>query len=433
MKLHDMDDDVPNDLHREDNSCTRAMRFANCGSEDNILRCINRPTASCLECQEEYPYDTFQSLARQDDAQSLCMAYERRSHRAYTCSYEYLEQLEPCEPKFKFVRTSGYCTGNTVAGDFECAVGTQLISHAETTLVVHAQFQEVCCEVSTEHCSCGSDSAGEHERFFSVDVIQDHFVETHSVALLSIMLTVLGVLRILALYDLYQAEGCCPCGPSLDGIDDYSSIGRDKQFDEERAPFHGSEEVLSEQGPHAELLTDEEQESEMELAAKAAEAAAHPAHLHDHGAPAPDDEDMERRLQREKATCGEMSITLLWDSIDDLDLHCITPAGDEIHHNLPTSRHEGEGEMDVIMNMIEDDATDQPIEHIFFLNPPRGRYTVFVKKFTSRTGRQPTPFRVRLSLPGGAQDREQSYSDIAEMQSITVFNFDFPEICMGAR
>jgi hypothetical protein len=250
MKAQDMEDDVPNYLHREDNYCTQLMRFANCGPEDDVLRCIDHPTAAqCLECEEEYPYNSFLRMARDDRAQNLCMAYERRSHSyEYACSYEFLQTVEPCEPKFKFVRSSGYCTGNTVAGDFECAVGTQLISEAETTFVEHANFQQVCCEVSTEHCSCGGDSAGD-----SIGVLQEQFVETHWIALLSLMLTALGVLRILALYELHQAEGWCPCRSSFDSVDDYSSVGRRKQFDDEQVPFRPPGSIPSDQEPYAEL------------------------------------------------------------------------------------------------------------------------------------------------------------------------------------
>jgi hypothetical protein len=425
------------------------MRFANCGTQDNILRCIGRPTASCFDCEQPHPYESFQTLAHDDDAQDLCMAYERL-HHSYACSYEYLEVLQACEPTAKFVSASGYCTGNTVAADFECVVGTQLIADAATTVVdENGDFQHVCCEVSTDHCSCGlvADGAGGHtttrQILFSVDSIQERFVTTNWIAFVSAMLMLLGVLRVMALLDLYRNDGrWCPCGSTPEEIAEYSAVSRDhgrgrKQTHDEDVLFLDpddseesslDEDMLQPQPqpqpePEPQLEPEPEPEPELDLESDAESSIGYQGSgLDDPGDVASVDEEMEQRLRKQKAAEGQMTVTLLWDSIDDLDLHCVTPAGEDIHHGM--KRSEYGGTMDVIMNTIDGTVVDDPIEHIYWDTLPlRGRYTVSVKKFKDRTDGQATPFRVRISLPGHAPDREQRYEDVLEQETIVVLSF----------
>jgi uncharacterized protein YegL len=54
------------------------------------------------------------------------------------------------------------------------------------------------------------------------------------------------------------------------------------------------------------------------------------------------------RLQREEAKTGDVQISLMWDSLNDLDLHCVGPDGERIYHNHRRSK--SGGELDVDMN-----------------------------------------------------------------------------------
>ncbi len=54
------------------------------------------------------------------------------------------------------------------------------------------------------------------------------------------------------------------------------------------------------------------------------------------------------RLKREEAKTGDVQISLMWDSLNDLDLHCVGPDGERIYHNH--RRSQSGGELDVDMN-----------------------------------------------------------------------------------
>src|SRR5262245_30225615 len=55
-----------------------------------------------------------------------------------------------------------------------------------------------------------------------------------------------------------------------------------------------------------------------------------------------------RRLTREGAKDGDIEISLLWHNLNDLDLHCIDPNGDEVYFR--NKRVRSGGELDVDMN-----------------------------------------------------------------------------------
>lgn len=63
-------------------------------------------------------------------------------------------------------------------------------------------------------------------------------------------------------------------------------------------------------------------------------------------------EELQKRLDRELAKTGDIQVSLMWNNVNDLDLHCAGPDGARIFHNLrksPTG-----GELDVDMNAREE-------------------------------------------------------------------------------
>ena len=62
----------------------------------------------------------------------------------------------------------------------------------------------------------------------------------------------------------------------------------------------------------------------------------------------------------------------MWDNKNDLDLHCETASGEHIWYR--NRKAKAGGELDVDQNAHDRDSVDDPIENIFFNNPPPGHY-----------------------------------------------------------
>lgn len=107
----------------------------------------------------------------------------------------------------------------------------------------------------------------------------------------------------------------------------------------------------------------------------------------------------EQRLFRENAATGPVQYSLIWNTRDDLDLHCIPPGGGEISYQQRTSPCGGA--LDVDMN-AGSPSSQEPVENIFWsLNPPTGHFKVFVENYSYKQtlAGEPVPFTLRLKLP----------------------------------
>lgn len=111
------------------------------------------------------------------------------------------------------------------------------------------------------------------------------------------------------------------------------------------------------------------------------------------------------RLGKAGAKQGEVTVSLAWDTRDDLDLHLIKD------YRLPkkgsynfkemiyyAKRTAPWGELDVDMNIRP--QTDEPVENIFMPSLPKGRYGVYVHLYRSHTRRREIKFRVLIQWKG---------------------------------
>lgn len=83
-------------------------------------------------------------------------------------------------------------------------------------------------------------------------------------------------------------------------------------------------------------------------------------------------------------TKGKLRISLGWNNIDDLDLHCIEPNGFEIFYGL--SKSPSGGHLDVDMNVLN--PIEGAVENIIYEHNSKiqyGTYTIKVHNFTKRT------------------------------------------------
>mmetsp|Transcript_126255 Transcript_126255/g.363167 ORF Transcript_126255/g.363167 Transcript_126255/m.363167 type:complete len:377 (+) Transcript_126255:66-1196(+) len=97
--------------------------------------------------------------------------------------------------------------------------------------------------------------------------------------------------------------------------------------------------------------------------------------------------ELARSLHLVGAQSGEISVTLMWDTKDDLDLHVKVPGGyGEISVENPECSG---GRFDIDGNVCLATGTTKPLEHIYWpkcsrssnTHPPLGEYEVWVKVF----------------------------------------------------
>jgi hypothetical protein len=101
---------------------------------------------------------------------------------------------------------------------------------------------------------------------------------------------------------------------------------------------------------------------------------------------------------------GDVQVTLRWSNLNDLDLHVIDPAGEEIFFQHRTSA--SGGQLDVDSNAgCTSNLTEEPLENIFWATgqAPHGTYYVHVRYFQQCIEQARTPFEVRFLVDGQTQ------------------------------
>ena len=103
--------------------------------------------------------------------------------------------------------------------------------------------------------------------------------------------------------------------------------------------------------------------------------------------------EMQRRLKREEAKSGDVQISLMWNNLNDLDLHCVDPNGDRIFYEQMKSK--SGGELDVDMNAREP-YSREPVENIYWPpdGAPEGNYQIFVNHYAAHDVVNPTDYLI---------------------------------------
>lgn len=115
------------------------------------------------------------------------------------------------------------------------------------------------------------------------------------------------------------------------------------------------------------------------------------------------DAELAKRLEREGAKSGDVTISLMWNTVDDLDLAVTTPGGFTISYAAKTSPCGGE--LDVDMNASAPYNT-KPVENVYWGatgGAPLGKYKVEVNLygFHSEAGPvQDVPFKCAVTING---------------------------------
>jgi Ca-activated chloride channel family protein len=108
-----------------------------------------------------------------------------------------------------------------------------------------------------------------------------------------------------------------------------------------------------------------------------------------------DGDEFSARLAQSNARTGDIRISLMWNNRNDLDLHVVTPAGEEINFNNPQDSNGGR--LDTDRNLYGE--TLRPVENVYWPENAAapGNYRVFVRNYANNEpGIYATPFQVEI-------------------------------------
>lgn len=114
------------------------------------------------------------------------------------------------------------------------------------------------------------------------------------------------------------------------------------------------------------------------------------------------DENLSCRLRREQAQTGAITASLAWNDPSDLDLHAHVELADGgSAHIFYRSKTGAGGTLDVDMHARDSDGiVEEPVENIFWQQPPAGSYSIRANLYKKRGGRDAVPFRMVLKCEG---------------------------------
>ena len=132
----------------------------------------------------------------------------------------------------------------------------------------------------------------------------------------------------------------------------------------------------------------------------------------------PDESELDSVLDSLNAGTGEITISMLWDTDDDLDLHVETPDGSEIYYG---NREDAGGYLDVDAN-VGGRTMDNPVENIYFDSPSAGTYSVWIEDYSDRTDGT-TSYLVRVTVG----DQSQTFSGTIDGSSneVPIISFNY--------
>ena len=117
--------------------------------------------------------------------------------------------------------------------------------------------------------------------------------------------------------------------------------------------------------------------------------------------PTKKDLDIKTRLDREDADISEVSVSLAWDTKEDLDLSVTCPNDKTVSHQKKLLTENSCGTLDVDAN-FKVNILDDPVEHII-LKQFYGTYKISVKSMTNARSNKseiPTSFKIEVNNSG---------------------------------
>lgn len=119
---------------------------------------------------------------------------------------------------------------------------------------------------------------------------------------------------------------------------------------------------------------------------------------------------------------GDVQVTLLWATTDDLDLWVTDPTGFNIYYGQPRSPSGGQLDVDANANCVQN-RSQSPVENIYWPagEAPDGTFVVRVNFFKRCTTQLPVNFTVRVLVDGETTVYQGSISQENEMYYVSSF------------
>ena len=136
-----------------------------------------------------------------------------------------------------------------------------------------------------------------------------------------------------------------------------------------------------------------------------------------------DGTEFSSRLNLAGAQTGDIRVSLIWDNSNDLDLHVVTPRGEEIYYGHKTSLDGGF--LDVDAN-AGSPFTNKPVENVFWADGTAmaGTYRVFVRNYDYHTvPKEESNFRLQIKNGDELSYFEGTTSRLEKDYEITEFVF----------
>lgn len=118
---------------------------------------------------------------------------------------------------------------------------------------------------------------------------------------------------------------------------------------------------------------------------------------------------------------GDVQVTLIWNSYNDLDLWVTDPKGETIFYDHPASASGGQLDVDANYNCVMN-VTSNPIENIFWPagSAPLGTYSIGVKYYQHCSSAPSSDtYTVRLLVDGKSQEFTGTVSTVGEIYLVT--------------
>ncbi|WP_376963847.1 hypothetical protein ABNQ39_26085 [Azospirillum sp. A26] len=126
--------------------------------------------------------------------------------------------------------------------------------------------------------------------------------------------------------------------------------------------------------------------------------------------------EFNRRMTESGAMEGDLTITLIWNTPADLDLHVLCPGGAEISFRNSSACG---GRLDVDAN--SGSPSERPVENVFFSHAQPGSYRIEVDNFKDRdAGRTNFKVRVKKGSEETVYDGQLGLSDKVRVVDVTI-------------